>query len=65
MTTFQNDVHINMGYKGGNGKTTLSALACEWLLKQGAAPVVFDADAKNVDACISNYSALRLASCPF
>lgn len=57
-------VHIPLNHKGGVGKTTVAALLCEWLMKQGAAPVVFDADAKNTDACISNYKALNARKLP-
>lgn len=55
----KNSVHIFLASKGGVGKTTLCALLAEWLYNQGSAPVVFDADAKNVDACISNYKGLN------
>jgi hypothetical protein len=60
----KNSVHVFLAHKGGVGKTTDGALLCEWLINQGAAPVVFDADAKNTDACISNYKALNARKLP-
>lgn len=54
-----NSVHMFMAHKGGVGKTTLAALLCEWVMKQGVRPVVFDADAKNQESCIGAYTALR------
>ena len=57
-TNLKDTVHFFMASKGGVGKTTLSALTAEWLAIKGAPPVVFDADAKNEHACISEYKGL-------
>lgn len=63
-TNLKDSLHIFLAPKGGVGKTTNAALACEWLLTQGLAPVVFDADAKNTDACIGAYAALDARRLP-
>ena len=55
----ENSIHLFLAHKGGVGKTTLSALLAEWMLGKGVAPVVYDADARNRDACISQYKALN------
>lgn len=60
----KNSVHVFLAHKGGVGKTTNAALLCEWLINRGAPPFVFDADAKNTDACISNYKALNARRLP-
>lgn len=60
----KNSVHIPLNHKGGVGKTTVAALLCEWLLQQNTSPIVFDSDAKNTDACISNYQALGARKLP-
>ena len=54
-----NSVHIFLAHKGGVGKTTMAALFSEWLLRQKTPPIVFDADAKNVSSCISQYGAFN------
>lgn len=54
-----NSIHIFLAHKGGVGKTTLAALLAEWMLEKGTPPVVYDADARNQDACISQYKALN------
>lgn len=55
----KNSIHIFLAHKGGVGKTTLAALLAEWMLNKGDAPIVYDADARNLDACIAQYKALN------
>jgi len=66
MTTIDltKSIHLHLAHKGGVGKTIVASLVSEWLMNQGHAPIVFDADVKNVDACISNYQALQARKLP-
>lgn len=63
-TKLKNSLHIFLASKGGVGKTTIAAIASEWLMTLGLDPIVFDADAKNTDACISAFAALGARRLP-
>jgi hypothetical protein len=58
-TNLKSSVHIFLASKGGVGKTTLAALTSEWFLNCGESPALFDADAKNTDACLSRFDQLN------